>query len=145
MLHFFWCKRCPSVNGKRACHAVKLLGRFCGLLLRWPAVLFYCLPACARFRLIHRRTTPLLTFVQRAIRVRSAGNEQEEYKRRHDEIWPEMVAAIRESGFRNHGLFRRGRQVIAYAECHPDASTAFAAMASREVSARWAAWSAGDT
>ena len=65
---------------------------------------------------------------------------EEEYRRRHDAIWPEMVAAIRASGFRNHTLFRRGLQVIAYAECDPDTPTAFAALGAREVSARWAEW-----
>ena len=26
---------------------------------------------------------------------------QEEYKRRHDEIWPEMLALLKEAGIRN--------------------------------------------
>ncbi len=62
---------------------------------------------------------------------------EDEYRRRHEEIPPELVRAILESGFRNHTLFRRGLQVIAYAECHPDADTAFAALAARPESARW--------
>ena len=63
-----------------------------------------------------------------------------EYKRRHDEIWPELVDAIRESGFRNYSLFRRGTQVVAYAECHPDRATAFAKLREHEVNARWSTW-----
>ena len=65
-----------------------------------------------------------------------AGTE-DEYKRRHDAIWPELVEAIRAAGIRNYSLFRRGRQVIAYAECHPDVATAFGAT---EVNRRWAEW-----
>lgn len=61
-----------------------------------------------------------------------------EYQRRHDEIWPEMVAAIRKAGIANYSLFRRDRQVIAYCECEPDALTAFARLAESEVNARWA-------
>jgi L-rhamnose mutarotase len=65
---------------------------------------------------------------------------EDEYKRRHDEIWPELVEAIREAGIRNYSLFRRGSQVIAYAECHPDVATAFGKIGATEVNARWAEW-----
>lgn len=67
------------------------------------------------------------------------GTEQE-YKRRHDEIWPEMVEALRASGIHNYTLFRRGLEVIAYAECEPDAPTAFGKMAATDVDARWSEW-----
>ncbi len=63
-----------------------------------------------------------------------------EYKRRHDEIWPELVEAIQEAGIRNYTLFRRDTSVIAYAECHPDAATAFGKVGATDVNARWAAW-----
>lgn len=67
------------------------------------------------------------------------GTEQE-YKRRHDEIWPEMVQALHDSGIGNYSLFRRGLEVIAYAECEPDARTAFGKMQATEVDARWSKW-----
>jgi len=63
-----------------------------------------------------------------------------EYKRRHDEIWPELVDAIKEAGFANYSLFRRGLTIIAYVECHPDAATAFAKIGATDVNARWAKW-----
>ena len=31
---------------------------------------------------------------------------QEEYKRRHDEIWPEMLALLKEAGIRNYTIWR---------------------------------------
>ena len=31
----------------------------------------------------------------------------EEYKIRHAQVWPEMLAALRESGWRNYSLFLR--------------------------------------
>lgn len=64
----------------------------------------------------------------------------DEYKKRHDEIWPELVELIRESGLQNYTLFRRGTQVIAYVECHPDVETAFAKVGASEVNARWSKW-----
>lgn len=63
-----------------------------------------------------------------------------EYQRRHDEIWPEMVEALRASGFSNYTLFRRGITIHAYVECHPDRATAFAAMGATDVNRRWQAW-----
>jgi L-rhamnose mutarotase len=68
-----------------------------------------------------------------------AGSE-EEYKRRHDEIWPDMAQALRDSGLRNYTLFRRGTTIIGYVECHPDRATAFGAMGATEVNARWSEW-----
>ncbi len=65
---------------------------------------------------------------------------EDEYRARHDEIWPEMVAAIREAGIANYSLFRRGTEVIAYCECQPDARTAFARMADSDVNTRWSEW-----
>src|SRR2546426_6715015 len=60
-----------------------------------------------------------------------------EYDRRHAAIWPEQQAAIRDAGIRNMSGFRRGTDVWYYAECHPDAKTAFAKFAASEANARW--------
>lgn len=65
---------------------------------------------------------------------------EDEYKRRHDEIWPELVAAIQAAGIRNYTLFHRGLQITAYAECHPDAATAFGKVGASDVNLRWATW-----
>jgi L-rhamnose mutarotase len=62
---------------------------------------------------------------------------EDEYKRRHDEIWPELVDVIRGSGVTNYSLFRRATTVIAYCECEPDVATAFAKIGASEVNARW--------
>ena len=63
-----------------------------------------------------------------------------EYKKRHDEIWPELVAAIKDAGISNYSLFRRGTQVIAYLEAEPDAATAFAKLGGNDANRRWAEW-----
>lgn len=48
----------------------------------------------------------------------AAGTEAE-YDRLHQEIWPELVNAILDIGYRNYSLFRRDTQVICVCECHP--------------------------
>ena len=65
---------------------------------------------------------------------------EDEYKKRHDEIWPELVDAIKDAGFENYSLFRRGTTVTAYVECHPDVATAFGKIAPTDVNARWSRW-----
>ena len=39
---------------------------------------------------------------------------EEEYKKRHDEIWPEMVQMLKEAGLRNYNIFRYGIKLFGY-------------------------------
>jgi L-rhamnose mutarotase len=63
-----------------------------------------------------------------------------EYKKRHDEIWPELVEAIKDAGYSNYSLFRRGTTIYAYAEVEPDVETANAKLGPSEVNQRWSEW-----
>ena len=67
-------------------------------------------------------------------------DKADEYKQRHDEIWPELVEAIEDAGLKNYSLFRRENQVTAYVECHPDIATAFDNIGATEVNERWSKW-----
>lgn len=61
----------------------------------------------------------------------------EEYKRRHEQVWPEMLEALRETGWHNYSLFLRDDGLlVGYLET-PDFEQARAGMAQREVNARW--------
>ena len=61
----------------------------------------------------------------------------EEYKQRHRAVWPEMLAALRETGWQNYSLFLRDDGLlVGYFET-PDYQAALAGMAEREVNARW--------
>jgi len=62
-----------------------------------------------------------------------------EYKRRHDDIWPEMRDALKAAGLRNYTIFRRGAQMIAYVEA-PDVEAALAEMGASDVNRRWSEW-----
>ena len=62
---------------------------------------------------------------------------EEEYQRRHDEIWPEMVGAVSAAGYTNYTLFRRGSTVIGYAECIPDIASVMQKMNAADVTPRW--------
>lgn len=61
----------------------------------------------------------------------------EEYKQRHRAVWPEMLEALRETGWHNYSLFlREDGLLIGYLET-PDFQKAREGMAAREVNARW--------
>ena len=61
----------------------------------------------------------------------------EEYKRRHREVWPEMLSALRETGWNNYSLFLRDDgMLVGYLEAE-DFAAARTGMAGREVNARW--------
>ncbi len=63
----------------------------------------------------------------------------EEYKERHRSVWPEMLAALRETGWMNYSLFLRDDGLlVGYLET-PDFEAARAGMAARAVNERWQA------
>src|SRR5437899_8315772 len=61
----------------------------------------------------------------------------EEYKERHRTVWPEMIDALRETGWHNYSLFLRpDGLLVGYLETD-DFERARAGMAKREVNERW--------
>jgi len=62
-----------------------------------------------------------------------------EYTERHAAVWPDMLAALHETGWHNYSLFlREDGLLIGYVET-PDLAAAQAGMAATEVNARWQA------
>lgn len=62
-----------------------------------------------------------------------------EYKERHKSVWPEMLAALTETGWRNYSLFLRpDGLLVGYFET-PDLQAALGGLAAREVNERWQA------
>lgn len=60
-----------------------------------------------------------------------------EYKERHRAVWPEMLDALRETGWHNYSLFLRDDGLlVGYLET-PDFEAARRGMAGREVNLRW--------
>ena len=64
---------------------------------------------------------------------------EDEYKKRHDEIWPEMLDALRRSGIRNYNIFRHGLTLFGYFETD-DLAASQKAIAAEPANARWGAW-----
>jgi L-rhamnose mutarotase len=63
----------------------------------------------------------------------------EEYKERHRAVWPEMLDALRETGWTNYSLFlREDGLLVGYFETE-DFERAKAGMEARDVNTRWQA------
>jgi L-rhamnose mutarotase len=61
----------------------------------------------------------------------------EEYKRRHCNVWPEMLDALSRAGWRNYSLFlREDGLLVGYLETD-DFNRALKDMAATDVNARW--------
>jgi len=61
----------------------------------------------------------------------------EEYAERHQAVWPDMLQALRETGWHNYSLFLRADGLlVGYFET-PSYERALAGMATREVNGRW--------
>jgi L-rhamnose mutarotase len=66
-------------------------------------------------------------------------DRMDSYVERHRTVWPEMLAALRDTGWRNYSLFLRpDGLLIGYVEAD-DLAAARAAMAATDVNARWQA------
>ena len=64
---------------------------------------------------------------------------EEEYRLRHVEIWPRMVAELKAAGCHNYSIFRSGLQLFAYLEVNNlDSYRMY--MAGSEVAAEWEAY-----
>jgi L-rhamnose mutarotase len=67
----------------------------------------------------------------------------EEYKARHQNVWPEMQEALRRTGWHNYSLFlAKDGLLFGYFETPEDLQTAVDGMSKEEVNARWQTWMA---
>jgi L-rhamnose mutarotase len=63
-----------------------------------------------------------------------------EYRRRHEEVWPEMLEALSRTGWHNYSLFlRTDGTLFGYFETPDSFVAALDGMAIEEVNARWQA------
>ena len=63
----------------------------------------------------------------------------DEYRERHRAVWPRMLAALRDTGWRNYSLHLRSDGLLVGNVEADDLAAAQAAMAATEVNARWQA------
>jgi L-rhamnose mutarotase len=65
----------------------------------------------------------------------------DEYKQHHERVWPEMLEALRRTGWHNYSLFLRDDGMLfGYFEAAESFQSSLDAMAREEVNARWQAF-----
>lgn len=62
---------------------------------------------------------------------------KEEYVKRHNEIWPEMVEVLKNAGICNYTIFANGEELFGYYECEKGVAYAERIQAQSEVVDRW--------
>ena len=63
-------------------------------------------------------------------------NVQEEYKRRHDQIWPEMLEKLDKAGIKNYSIWNIGKELFGYYEVE-DLEYSNKVQAESEIVAKW--------
>ncbi len=62
----------------------------------------------------------------------------EEYKARHKKVWPEMLDALRRTGWHNYSLFMRDDGLLfGYFETPESFQAALAGMSNEEINRKW--------
>lgn len=62
---------------------------------------------------------------------------KEEYIRRHNEIWPELVEVLKAAGIVNYSIWNVGNELFGYYECEKGADFAAKTQADSPVVDRW--------
>ena len=63
---------------------------------------------------------------------------QEEYRRRHQQVWPELVTDLKRAGCQNYSIYLRGTELFAYMEVE-DFQRYLEIMEASRASQRWEA------
>ncbi|VBB09789.1 rhamnose/fucose mutarotase [Lucifera butyrica] len=61
----------------------------------------------------------------------------EEYKKRHDEIWPEMKQVLKDAGIGNYSIWNIGNELFGYFECEKGVAFAEKCQAASPVVDKW--------
>ena len=61
----------------------------------------------------------------------------DEYRRRHDAIWPELVAVLRDHGVREYSIYLDARRSLLFAHVELESQERWDAIASTSVCRRW--------
>ena len=76
--------------------------------------------------------------MRRAWVMRLKPGQEAAYKKKHDEIWPEMVEHLKRRGIHNYTIYRHGLLLFAYFEIDENAPDASSAV--DPVTLRWRKW-----
>jgi len=71
-----------------------------------------------------------------AFMMRIKPGTEEEYRQRHRQVWPELLAELKRAGCQNYSIYLRGTELFAFMEVE-DFQHFLSVMAGSPVSERW--------
>lgn len=72
-----------------------------------------------------------------AWRAKVLDGKLEEYIRRHDEIWPEMLELLKQAGIKNYTIWNNGNDLFGYYECEKGIDYASKIQAESSIVVKW--------
>lgn len=72
-----------------------------------------------------------------AWRAKVKDGYMDEYIKRHDEIWPEMIAELKKAGIKNYTIFADGNELFGYYECEKGADFAEKVQTTSAIVKKW--------
>lgn len=79
----------------------------------------------------------VFTLIRKAFKMKVYPNKQEEYEKRHQEIWPEMVDELHRHGASNYSIFldKETSTLFGYVEIEDEEK--WSRMSSTEINQKW--------
>jgi len=71
-----------------------------------------------------------------AYQLRIKPGKEAEYDEAHRHVWPELLAKLKQVGYSNYSIFRRGLELVLVMEID-DLETAWEALSSEPISPKW--------
>ena len=81
-----------------------------------------------------RRSVEIMQRIAFTMRIKPG--TEEEYRRRHEQVWPEMLADLKKAGCQRYSIYARGLELFAYMEVD-DFQRYLSVMAESQASKRW--------
>ena len=75
--------------------------------------------------------------LRKALIMKLISGNEEEYKRRHDEIWPELIEMLRSSGISDYSIFLHEPSSILFASFKLSEDNSADLLSQREVVKKW--------
>ncbi|MEF2072473.1 L-rhamnose mutarotase [Consotaella aegiceratis] len=75
--------------------------------------------------------------IRKAFVMQVFPDRHDEYKRRHDEIWPELVQVLKEHGAHHYAIFLDAKRNLLFASVEIESQERWDAVASTEVCQKW--------
>jgi L-rhamnose mutarotase len=84
----------------------------------------------------YRDSKEKITMERIAFKLKLREGKRDEYRRLHDNIWPELLEVLKEAGIQNYTIWNAGDDLFGYYEVH-DTGHSNSTLANRPVIARW--------